>query len=81
MAVFPNLAPTSGTAVSGLAIAMTGAPCWGVVIWLVLTLAAASVQTLFPQHSPDQLTWWTVHRAHRLLRRTDRRDRHPTPPA
>ncbi|MFW3477153.1 hypothetical protein ACN24M_39470 [Streptomyces microflavus] len=57
MAVSPNLVPASVTAVSGLATAMAGAPWWGVVVCLVLTLAATSVQTLFPQDSPDRLTW------------------------
>ncbi|MCX5415007.1 hypothetical protein [Streptomyces sp. NBC_00059] len=81
MAVSPNLVPASVTAVSGLATAMAGAPWWGVVICLVLTLAATSVQTLFPQDSPDRLSWWADHRAHRLLRRAHRGDRRPGPPA
>ncbi|MEU9951351.1 hypothetical protein [Streptomyces sp. NPDC047939] len=82
MAVSPNLVPASVTAVSGLATAMAGAPWWGVVICLVLTLAATSVQTLFPQDSPDRLTWWTNHREHRHLRRTHQhRDSRPGPPA
>ncbi|MCX4516064.1 hypothetical protein OG402_38305 [Streptomyces anulatus] len=79
MAVFPNLVPVSVTAVSGLATAMAGAPWWGVVICLVLTLAATSVQALFPQDSPDRLTWWTNHREHRLLRRTQRDGNRPGP--
>ncbi|MFE9912860.1 hypothetical protein [Streptomyces clavifer] len=81
MAVSANLVPASVTAVSGLATAMAGAPWWGVVICLVLTLAATSVQTLFPQDSPDRLTWWTNHRAHRHLRRTHRNGTRPGPPA
>ncbi|MEU9529670.1 hypothetical protein DLE01_15705 [Streptomyces sp. FT05W] len=81
MAVSPNLVPASVTAVSGLATVMAGAPWWGVVICLVLALAATSVQTLFPQDSPDRLTWWMDHRAHRLLRRTRRGDRRPGPSA
>ncbi|MFJ8888546.1 hypothetical protein ACIRJR_34795 [Streptomyces sp. NPDC102402] len=81
MALSPNLVPASVTAVSGLATVMAGAPWWGVVICLVLALAATSVQTLFPQDSPDRLTWWTNLREHRLLRRTHRGDRNPGPPA
>lgn len=84
MAVSANLVPASVTAVSGLATAMAGAPWWGVVICLALVLAATSVQTLFPQDSPDRLTWWTNHREHRRLRRThdhDRRGLRPGPPA
>ncbi|WP_327180401.1 hypothetical protein OG599_35045 (plasmid) [Streptomyces sp. NBC_01335] len=83
MAVSANLVPASVTAVSGLATVMAGAPWWGVVICLVITLAATSVQTLFPQDSPDRLTWWTDHRAHRHLRRNTRRQRDipPGPPA
>ncbi|MGX1887473.1 hypothetical protein [Streptomyces sp. NPDC055287] len=65
MAVSPNLVPASVTAVSGLATAMACAPWWGVVICLVLVLAATSVQTLLPQDSPDRLTWWTNLREHR----------------
>ncbi|MFS0697828.1 hypothetical protein [Streptomyces nitrosporeus] len=55
----------------------------GRLICLVLTLAATSVQTLFPQDSPDRLTWWTNHRAHRHLRRNTRRQQNnpPAPPA
>ena len=70
MAASTNLVPASVTAVAGLATAIAGAPWWGVVICLVLTLTAASVQNLFPQDSPDRLTWWTDHRTHRHLRRT-----------
>lgn len=84
MNVSPNLVPASVTAVSGLATAVAGAPWWGVVICLALTLAASSLQTLFPQDSPDRLTWWTNHREHRYLRRThddDRRGIRPGPPA
>ncbi|MET8379308.1 hypothetical protein [Streptomyces microflavus] len=80
MAVTPNLVPASVTAVSGLATVLAGAPWWSVIICLVLALAATSVQTLFPQDSPDRLTWWTDHRAHRHLRRAHRRQR-ATPPA
>ncbi|MFE0778926.1 hypothetical protein [Streptomyces sp. NPDC058861] len=82
MALTPNLIPASVTAVSGLATVMAGAPWWGVVICLVLTLAATSVQTLFPQDSPDRLTWWTNRRTHRHLRRTrQQQNTPPTPPA
>lgn len=81
MPLSTNLVPASVTAVSGLATVMAGAPWWGVMICLVLTLAATSVQTLFPQDSGDRLTWWTNHRAHRHLRRTHRRDIPPVPPA
>ncbi|WP_371631862.1 hypothetical protein OG892_39775 [Streptomyces sp. NBC_00341] len=84
MAVSPNLVPASVTAVSTLATATAGAPWWGVVICLVLVLAATSVQTLFPQDSPDRLIWWTNHREHRRLRRAhdhDRRGLRPGPPA
>jgi hypothetical protein len=82
MAVSPNLVPASVTAVSGLATVMAGAPWWGVVICLVLTLAATSVQALFPQDSPDRLTWWTNHREHQHLRRTHQhRDTPPWPSA
>ncbi|UZI26657.1 hypothetical protein [Streptomyces sp. VB1] len=70
MAASTNLVPASVTAVAGLATAIAGAPWWGVVICLVLTLTAVSVQNLFPQDSPDRLTWWTDHRTHRHLRRT-----------
>ncbi|MGW7348005.1 hypothetical protein [Streptomyces sp. NPDC054854] len=69
MAISPNLVPASVTAVSGLTTAMAGAPWWGVVMCLVLTLAATSVQTVFPQDSTDRLTWWTNRRAHRTRRR------------
>ncbi|MFE9853464.1 hypothetical protein ACFYPN_32420 [Streptomyces sp. NPDC005576] len=79
MPVSTNLVPASVTAVSGLATVMAGAPWWGVIICLILSLAATSVQNLFPQDSPDRLTWWTNHRAHRHLRRTQRRRN--TPPA
>lgn len=85
MPVSPNLVPASVTAVSGLATVMAGAPWWGVVICLVLALAATSMQTLFPQDSPDRLTWWTNHREHRHLRRTQHQNRRrgvrPGPPA
>ncbi|CAO0826110.1 hypothetical protein ABT309_38310 [Streptomyces microflavus] len=70
MAASTNLVPASVTAVAGLATAIAGAPWWGVVICLVLTLTATSVQNLFPQDSPDRLTWWTDHRTHRHLRHT-----------
>ncbi|MBQ1116262.1 hypothetical protein [Streptomyces sp. C3-3] len=78
MAASTNLVPASVTAVAGLATAIAGAPWWGVVICLVLTLTAASVQNLFPQDSPDRLTWWTDHRTHRHLRRTH--NNNPTRP-
>lgn len=39
----------------------------GVVICLVLVLAATSVQALFPQDSPDRLTWWTNHHDRREI--------------
>ncbi|WP_299542456.1 hypothetical protein [uncultured Streptomyces sp.] len=83
MPVSPNLVPASVTAVSGLATVMAGAPWWSTLICLTLALAATSVQTLFPQDSPDRLTWWTNHRAHRHLRRNTRRQQNtpPTPPA
>lgn len=83
MRVSPNLVPASVTAVSGLATVMAGAPWWSILICLTLSLAATSVQNLFPQDSPDRLTWWTNHRAHRHLRRTqaERRDTPPAPPA
>ncbi|MFG3155361.1 hypothetical protein ACGF7W_25315 [Streptomyces sp. NPDC048219] len=76
-----NLVPASVIAVSGLATMMAGAPWWGVIICLVLVLAATSVQTLFPQDSPDRLAWWTNHRAHRHLRRTQQQDTPTRPPA
>ncbi|MFJ4871372.1 hypothetical protein [Streptomyces sp. NPDC088757] len=78
MAVTPNLVPASVTAVSGLATVMAGAPWWGVVICLVLTLTATSVQTLFPQDSPDRLTWWTNRRTHR---QQHQQNTPPAPPA
>jgi hypothetical protein len=82
MPASPNLVPASVTAVSGLATVMAGAPWWGVIICLVLVLATTSVQTLFPQDSPDRLAWWTNHRAHRHLRRTQQQQDTPTrPPA
>ncbi|MEV0876026.1 MULTISPECIES: hypothetical protein [Streptomyces] len=79
MARSSNLVPASVTAVCGLVTVMAGAPWWGVVICLVLVLAATSVQTLFPQDSPDRLTWWTNHREHRRLRHHDRREIPPRP--
>ncbi|MFF7366008.1 hypothetical protein [Streptomyces sp. NPDC008125] len=83
MPAAPNLVPASVTAVSGLATVMAGAPWWCVMICLVLTLAAKSVQTLFPQDSCDRLTWWTNHREHQQLRHTQRHRRNtpPRPPA
>jgi hypothetical protein len=80
MAVSPNLVPASVTAVSGLATVMAGAPWWGVVICLVLVLAATSLQSVFPQDSRDRLAWWANHREHRFLHRTSHRVR-PRPPA
>lgn len=82
MGVSPNLVPASVTAASGLATTMAGAPWWGIIICLVLTLTATSLQALFPQDSPDRLTWWTNQRDHRHLRRThDHRDTQHRPPA
>ncbi|WP_328868606.1 hypothetical protein [Streptomyces sp. NBC_00304] len=84
MAVSPNLVPASVTAASGLTTTMAGAPWWGIIICLVLTLTATSLQALFPQDSSDRLIWWTNHREHRHLRRTHDHDRHelrPGPPA
>ncbi|WP_326701904.1 hypothetical protein OG909_32900 (plasmid) [Streptomyces sp. NBC_01754] len=82
MAVPPNLVPASVTTASGLTTTMAGAPWWGIIICLVLTLTATSLQALFPQDSSDRLTWWTNHREHRHLRRTHHhRDAQQRPPA
>ncbi|WP_329201900.1 MULTISPECIES: hypothetical protein [unclassified Streptomyces] len=69
MAVSSNLVPASVAAASGLAATMAGVPWWGVVLCLILVLAATSLQSVFPQDSSDRLTWWTNLRDHRTRRR------------
>ncbi|MGW2995417.1 hypothetical protein ACWDA9_27925 [Streptomyces sp. NPDC001193] len=75
MAVTPNLVPASVGAVSGLATVLAGAPWWGVAVCLLLSLAATAVQTVFPQDSPDRLTWWTDRREHHTRRAAARAGR------
>lgn len=58
MAAAPDF--TLGAVILGsqAGVRLAGGPWWAVLVLAVLGLAAACLRIVFPQDSPDRLSWW-----------------------
>jgi hypothetical protein len=57
-----NFAPGSAVILGGqVGLRAAGAPWWIFGLLSMLGLAAACLQIVFPQDSPDKVAWWSGH--------------------
>lgn len=77
----PNrpLISSAATGISGLALALTGAPWWLTAVaftCFALGLLVTIIQSVFPQDSAHRLAWWRARWHHQQRRPTSRSARH-----
>jgi hypothetical protein len=68
------------TGISGLVLALIGAPWWLTAIafaCFALGLLVTVIQSVFPQDSEHRLAWWRARWHHQQRRRTPLPVRHP----
>jgi hypothetical protein len=73
----PNrpLIPSAATGISGLALALIGAPWWLTAVafaCFALGLLVTVIQSVFPQDSAHRLAWWRARWHHQQHRQTPR---------
>ncbi|MEV2211169.1 hypothetical protein AB0H86_06675 [Streptomyces sp. NPDC050997] len=86
----PNrpLISSAATGISGIALALIGAPWWLTALaftCFALGLLVTAIQSVFPQDSAHRLAWWRARWNHRQRRQntapTGRRSNRPAPGA
>ncbi|MEU9211209.1 hypothetical protein AB0D27_25515 [Streptomyces sp. NPDC048415] len=73
------LISSAATGISGLALALTGAPWWLTAVaftCFALGLLVIAIQSVFPQDSAHRLAWWRARWHHQQRRHTPRPARH-----